>query len=205
MADTHRVMIRLSPELYAQLAARGSSGQPLAAIVRHALVQYLAWQPEQPEQPDTIRATVAALRTRLHELQSQVHALRARVDALAAPQQPQAAAEQLQQPPGVCEQPEQPHRAAVAASEQPEQPPHEAPHSLPMHYGRPGLAPETLQAIAEARVCSPNLSMKAFAQLLFDQGIYRGRARDGRPVPADHSRLRRWLDQARRAGLLAEP
>ena len=189
MADTHRVMIRLSPELYAQLAARGSSGQPLAAIVRHALVQYLAWQPEQPEQPDTIRATVAALRTRLHELQSQVHTLRARVDALAASQQPQAAAEQ---PPR-------------AASEQPEQPPHEAPHSLPMHYGRPGLAPETLQAIAEARVCSPNLSMKAFAQLLFDQGIYRGRARDGRPVPADHSRLRRWLDQARRAGLLAEP
>ena len=181
MADTHRVMIRLSPELYAQLAARGSSGQPLAAIVRHALVQYLV---RQPEQPDTIRATVAALRTRLHELQSQVHALTARVDALAAPQQPQA---------------------AVVASEQPEQPPHEAPHSLPMHYGRPGLAPETLQAIAEARVCSPNLSMKAFAQLLFDQGIYRGRARDGRPVPADHSRLRRWLDQARRAGLLAEP
>jgi hypothetical protein len=51
MADTHRVMIRLSPELYAQLAAHGSSGQPLAAIVRQALSEYLAKQPEQLQQP----------------------------------------------------------------------------------------------------------------------------------------------------------
>jgi predicted DNA-binding protein len=53
MADAHRVMIRLSPELYAQLAARGSSGQPLAAIVREALLAYLAQQPRAaPEQPE---------------------------------------------------------------------------------------------------------------------------------------------------------
>ena len=78
MADTHRVMIRLSPELYAQLVARGSSGQPLAAIIRHALIQYLDRQPEQPEQPEHIRATVAALRTHIHELQAQVSTLTAR-------------------------------------------------------------------------------------------------------------------------------
>jgi len=52
------------------------------------------------------------------------------------------------------------------------------------HAGRPGVAPETLQAIAAARARHPELTMQAFAQLLFDEGIYRGRARDGRPVPA---------------------
>jgi hypothetical protein len=51
MADVYRLMIRLSPELYAQLAARGRSGQPLAAIVRDALVDHLARQPEQPRPP----------------------------------------------------------------------------------------------------------------------------------------------------------
>ena len=51
----------------------------------------------------------------------------------------------------------------------------------------------------------PDFTLKVFAQHLFDQGIYRARMRDGRPVPADHSRLRRWLEQARRAGLVAEP
>jgi hypothetical protein len=53
MADTHRVMIRLSPEIYAQLAARGRSGQPLAAIIRQALIDYLAQQPEQPARAAT--------------------------------------------------------------------------------------------------------------------------------------------------------
>jgi hypothetical protein len=44
MSDTpaFRVTIRLTPELYAQLQARGSHGPPLAAIVRQALVEYLA-------------------------------------------------------------------------------------------------------------------------------------------------------------------
>jgi hypothetical protein len=64
MADTHRVMVRLSPELYAQLAARGSSGQPLAAIIRQALIDYLAQQPEQPtraatQQPEQLQQPVS--------------------------------------------------------------------------------------------------------------------------------------------------
>ena len=110
MADTHRVMIRLSPEIYAQLAAHGCSGQPLAAIVRHALVQYLNRQPEQPEQPVDIRAMVTTLNAHIHALQSQVRALTARVDALAAPQQPQAA----DNPSAATEQPEQPTREPLA-------------------------------------------------------------------------------------------
>jgi outer membrane murein-binding lipoprotein Lpp len=96
MADTHRVMIRLSPELYAQLTACGSSGQPLAVIVREALIAYLTEQPEQPrssqsshEQPAAIRAQLTAITTSLQELHGQVRTLTARVDALATPQQPE--------------------------------------------------------------------------------------------------------------------
>ena len=136
MAQTARVMIRLSPEIYAQLEARGSSGQPLAAIVRHALVQYLAQQPEQPEQPDTLRATVDALRASLHDLQLQVDALTTRMDALTTLQQPAAATEQLQQPRAAAQQPEQP---ATAASGSAQQPPRQR---MPTHYGRPGIAPD---------------------------------------------------------------
>jgi hypothetical protein len=74
MADTHRVMMRLSPELYAQLTARGSAGQPLAAIVRQALAEYLTKQPEQLQQPQQSKQPARA--------------------ATKQPQQP----EQLQQP-----------------------------------------------------------------------------------------------------------
>ena len=45
MPDDYRVTIRLSPELYTQLAARGA-GQPMAAIVRDALEDYLTRQPD---------------------------------------------------------------------------------------------------------------------------------------------------------------
>jgi len=46
MPEEYRVTIRLTPALYAQLQARGSQGLPLAAIVRQALVEYLARQPD---------------------------------------------------------------------------------------------------------------------------------------------------------------
>ena len=52
MPEDYRVTIRLSPALYAQLEARGSHGQPLAAILREALVNYLARQPGQPPPAD---------------------------------------------------------------------------------------------------------------------------------------------------------
>jgi hypothetical protein len=103
MPPATRLMIRLSPELYAQLAARGRSGQPLAAIVRDALADYLARQPEQPraateqpeqpasshEQPDALQEQLTALTTSLQALHTHVDALTLRVDALAALQQPE--------------------------------------------------------------------------------------------------------------------
>jgi hypothetical protein len=53
----YRVTIRLSPEVYAQLEAQGSTGKPLAAIVRDALLDYLARQPQPPQQPPTVEET----------------------------------------------------------------------------------------------------------------------------------------------------
>src|SRR2546421_6704220 len=106
MADVHRVTIRLSPELYAQLEARGSHWQPLAAIIRDALEHYLSQQPplpRLPEQPWTAEDTtttlsaMAAMTARIDDLQAQVQHLTARLDALAAERQPAAATEQPRQ------------------------------------------------------------------------------------------------------------
>jgi hypothetical protein len=72
----------------------------------------------------------------------------------------------------------------------------------PMRHGRPGISRETLEAIADERTLCEGLSIREFSQRLFDKGIYRAKAKDGRAVPVDHSRLRRWLDQAREAGMM---
>jgi hypothetical protein len=56
--------------------------------------------------------------------------------------------------------------------------------------------------IAEARAQYDKLSEREFAQLLFDRGMYRHRAKDGREVPIPHTTLRQWLKQARDAGAL---
>jgi hypothetical protein len=91
MPDEYRVTIRLSPELYAQLTAHGRHGQPVAAIVRQALAEYLARQPAAPESPADLAITVAAMAARLEGLQEQVDALTAQVDTLAASRPPVAA------------------------------------------------------------------------------------------------------------------
>jgi hypothetical protein len=100
MPDEYRVTIRLSPALYAQLEARGSQGQPLAAIVRDALLAYLSRQPETPDTPEHLTETVAAMAASLADLQRQVQRLVARVDSLTAIQQPEAASQEepLRQP-----------------------------------------------------------------------------------------------------------
>jgi hypothetical protein len=84
MSEEHRVTIRLTPEIYAQLQARGSQGPPLAAIVRHALVDYLSRQPETPQNAVELATAVAAMAARLDGLQAQVEALAARVETVAA-------------------------------------------------------------------------------------------------------------------------
>src|SRR5438874_10177812 len=113
----HRVTIRLSPELYAQLEARGSHGQPLAAIVRDALAHYLVWQPEQPPTAEDTTTTLTAMAASIEELQRQVQHLTIRLDTLAADRLPTAATEQSRQPQARKRQSRQPEQ-----SRQPQQP-----------------------------------------------------------------------------------
>ena len=61
---------------------------------------------------------------------------------------------------------------------------------------------EDIVKIAEARRQYDKLGERPFAQLIFDRGIYRHRAKDGREVPIPHTTLREWLQRARKAGLL---
>jgi hypothetical protein len=93
MPDEYRVTVRLSPELYAQLEARGSHGQPLAAIVRQALLEYVARQPETPPAAPDMARMLADVAARVDALQDQVQALTARLDTLAATRQPAAASD----------------------------------------------------------------------------------------------------------------
>jgi response regulator of citrate/malate metabolism len=83
----YRVTIRLTPEVYAQLEAHGRSGKPLAAIVRDALLDYLARQPEQPataEAAAPLGTAVAAMTARLDALEAQMQALTAQLAAVTA-------------------------------------------------------------------------------------------------------------------------
>jgi transposase len=99
MPEEARVTIRLSPELYAQLQASGSHGQPLAAIGREALVAYLTRQPTEPKSFAELAMTVAAMAATLDGLQEQVEALAARVETLATGGQPTTARTRQPEPP----------------------------------------------------------------------------------------------------------
>jgi hypothetical protein len=120
----HRVTIRLPNDLYAQLAARGSQGLSLAAIVRQALVDYLARQPEDLTSLTELEEMLAAVAARVADLHEQVQQLTARVDAMAATWQLMAASEVFpaaERQPLAANEPQEPAPpvAAVAASGQP--------------------------------------------------------------------------------------
>jgi hypothetical protein len=72
---------------------------------------------------------------------------------------------------------------------------------VPMVNTTPALS-EDIVKIAEARRQQPDISERAFTQLLFDRGIYRHQTKDGSAVPLPHSTLRDWLQRAREAGVL---
>jgi hypothetical protein len=82
MPDEHRLTIRLPQELYAQLASCGWPGQPVAAIVRQALQEYVARQTEQPRSSDETAVTLAAMAARLDGLQDQVESLATSLEGL---------------------------------------------------------------------------------------------------------------------------
>src|SRR5215510_14540478 len=110
MPEEYHVTIRLTPEIYTQLEARGSQGQPLAAIVRHALVEYLARQPEAPASAEELALAAAAVAARLDGLQAQVEALAARVETLGVSGQPLADESRQPPPPAAARIPATPSR-----------------------------------------------------------------------------------------------
>ncbi len=61
---------------------------------------------------------------------------------------------------------------------------------------------EDIVKIADARAEHFRMSERSFAQLLFERGIYRHRAKDGSEVVIPHTTLRKWLQRAQDAGLL---
>jgi predicted transcriptional regulator len=183
MPDEHCVTIRLSPQLYAQLEAVGSHGQPLAVIVRQALADYLSRQRSQPVGTDTPATTLADMAASVAELQAQVQALTARVDPLAAERLP------------VADTAGQPVAAAAASDSPPTAA--DTPGRRPRGHRR-GLPLETLTAIADERTQCEGLSLRAFAMRLYDKGIYRAKG----DKPVDAGTLARWLTQARAQGLL---
>jgi Ribbon-helix-helix protein, copG family len=84
MPDEHRLTIRLPQELYAQLALCDWPGQPLAAIVRQALQEYVARQTGPPRSLDETAVMLAAMAARRDGLQDQVESLATRLESLAA-------------------------------------------------------------------------------------------------------------------------
>src|SRR6266567_7758357 len=116
MPDEYRVTIRLSPDIYAQLEVRGSQGQPLAAIVREALVDYLSRQPEAPESTASLTETVAAIAARLGTVEQQLQTITTRLDAMAADRQPVAATVPA---PAANRQPTAVDASSMAADRQP--------------------------------------------------------------------------------------
>jgi hypothetical protein len=81
----YRVTVRLTPELYAQLAAQGRSGKPLAAIVRDALLDSLARQPALPSTAESTAPLVTAMAAMTARLDSPRHHF---VDTSAASSRP---------------------------------------------------------------------------------------------------------------------
>jgi hypothetical protein len=67
-----------------------------------------------------------------------------------------------------------------------------APHGLPR---------AKLQEIADERTHCEGLSLREFAQRLYDKGIYQARSKDGSRVPANAGNIKKWLEQAQTAGL----
>jgi hypothetical protein len=98
---------------------------------------------------------------------------------------------------------ETPHRNGAAQVADTEQAAAPAPQpELPAAPVQTEELPEVIEKIADARAEHFRMSERTFAQYLYDNHIYRHRSKDGREVPIPHTTLRKWLQQAREAGLL---
>ena len=68
--------------------------------------------------------------------------------------------------------------------------------------GNPGIPDEKLQQIADEYTLCEGLSLSAFAQRLFDKGIYRSKAENGSEKPVNRGTITKWFKRAREQGML---
>jgi hypothetical protein len=203
-----------------------------SALVQHALAQFSAQTPPSSSAAtdtlpirELIRAELGALQPELSTLQVEVTAIQAELAAMQAGQAPvtetvteAVTATLARDLPALVRQLVE--GLALEALGLPVTdtngdvtdtgPPGEARAVLeerasPRPVPRGKLVPELsedLVKIAEVRRQHPDISERAFTELLFDRGIYRHRAKNGSEGPMPHSTLRGWLKRAREAGLL---
>jgi len=105
--------------------------------------------------------------------------------------------------------PQQPHGTAAAPQEHTAGRPQEMRHAAEAPQPGPATAPsletllEHIQRIAETAMQYDKLSLADLSQLLFDRQIYRAKDRkSGEDKPVNRGTLQKWLEQARRAGVL---
>ena len=203
-----------------------------SAVIQRALAQVTTSTPPQNSSPpdtvsirELVRAELAALQPELTTLQVEVTAIQAELAAMQTGQSPvtetvteTVTATLARNLPTLVRQlvegmalealglpvtdtdsnatDTEPPGEARAASE-------EGASLRPVPRGKraPGLS-EDLVKIVEARRQYPDISERAFTELLFDRGIYRHRAKDGSESPIPHSTLREWLKRAHEARLL---
>jgi hypothetical protein len=159
--------------------------------------------PQELVQASALLALLEQLTTAITDLHEEVRSLRE--DLRQLPQRtPQERRRGAPTAPQATPQ-DTPHAAAPV----PQGPPQEVRHAAAAPQVSPatparshGLPPQTLQAIADERTRCEGLSLRDFAQRLHEKGIYSATAKDGTRGPANPGNVQRWLEQARRVGLL---
>ena len=211
---------RLTPEALAQAGylpaapqgyAEGRPYDDAAGLPREpcdAAARYAAGQPQDTPQElgqaTALLALLEKLTTAITDLHEEVRSLRD--DLRQMPQRtPQWRRRGTSTAPQATPQ-EAPQDAVAVPQGTPQDLRHAAaaPQVRPATPARPhGLPPQTLQAIAETAADYDKLSLTELSQLLYDRQIYRTRDRHtGEEKPVNRGTLKKWLDQARRAGVL---
>jgi hypothetical protein len=199
----NRITFRLTPQLEPLVAERVRQGIHLSDIVRQALEMYFGLRPtpcptSRTELSDSISQVsddlsdkVSDTAAKLSDVMSDVSDMQARLvvlETLLAEHARSVGQSQTERP--TC--PTEPATAETPAEDLPKR-------KLPRPHGLPL---ETLQAIADERTQCEGLTLREFAQRLFDQGIYASTAKDGIRAPVNPGTLKGWLDRARQEGLL---
>jgi hypothetical protein len=188
MPPSARITFRLTSALEALVSDRVRQGHHVSDIIRDALEMYFGVRQTGCPTPGAavsdstahVSDTVSDISTTLSDVVSDVSDVRerlgqleARLDALA---------------PGVRQRPT----------------PRLTPPPRPATPAAPAAAlPGHIQRIAETAMHYDKLTLADLSQLLFDRQIYRAHDRKtGAEKPVNRGTLQKWLDQARRAGVL---